>query len=305
MAVLTFSEDLLLQARQVGGDINPDFDRQTDTSARMPFYSVVGKNSKDSSYRGVLNGKSVEVSRSGEFRRKNDEGLMDYFEFLEMVVIDARTCYTIFKDNKAVARGVSTKGLSNAVWTESDGCVIVGASCDSSPYSRWTWEKQGGREGKVFDAYGNVLAKEDLATCSLQLWCYDPAADEYCIVQFSAGAIKAYREVARDIECQGVKVHSVLWRLGTRQVDNGASMAPSYVPELSPIRVLDKEEFAKADEKRAELVVKASALAAARQEALPPAPQRALPATSLFKSPPLIDVGPAEADPADVFATVD
>ncbi len=126
-------------------------------------------------------------------------------------------------------------------------------------------------------------------------------------MQFSAGAIKSYREAARDIECQDVKIHSLLWKLTTAAKDNGDNLAPSYVPVMTPIRVLTADEFSKSDEQRATLVVKMLALAPAKQEALP-LQRRALPLNSAFNAaslPALISKGPADHDPADVFSTVD
>jgi hypothetical protein len=297
----TLSEDILRQAQAVGGDLNPDFDRQTSTSETLPFYSVVGRNSKDSSYRGELNGKSVEISRAGEFRRKNGEGTFDYSESLELVIIDARTSYALWEDEKIVARGISTQGFTKAVWT--DGKFPAGTSCDTSPYNRFTWEKLGGKEGRCLDPdTGKVITKEDLANCQLQLWCWDVAADEYCVVSFSAGALRHYREFVRLIECQGVKMHSLLWCLRTLAVDNGASAAPSYVPDLSTVRVLTPDEFAKADEKRAELVVKALKLSAPDAQVLPPAKKFAsIAEASAFSSPPTLET--AVADPSDPFVT--
>jgi hypothetical protein len=302
----TLDFDLLQQARAVGGDIHPD-DRQTSTSETLPFYSVIGKNSKDSSYRGVLNGKSVEVSRAGEFKRKNEEGTYDFYPELELCIIDARTAYTIFGENKPVAKGISTEGFTKGVWTWAEDKVEVGTSCENSPYNRFWWERNGGKEGKVFDpSTGKVLVKEDLATCALQLWAWDVKADEWCIVQFSAGALRHYRDFVRGLETQGVKMHSLLWKLTSEPVSNGDNVAPSYIPKLEPIRVLTEDEFLKADMKRAELVNKTLALGEAlyRQEALSPASAKALPAKSAFSMPPLIDKGPADVDPNDVFATV-
>lgn len=301
MATLTFSEDLLRQAQQIGGQFDPEFDRQTSTAETMPFYTVVGKNSKDSSYAGRLNGKTVEISRAGSFRRKNGEGENDYFDELDLVIIDARTSYTLFQDNQPAAKGISTKGFYNAVWYDGR---FVGEPVEGNPYFRWYWEKNGGPDGKVRDPEtGQVILKENLATSALQLWCWDVEKDEYCVVQFSAGALKHYREFVRGVETQNVKMHSLLWHLTTRQVDNGASAAPSYVPELQPVRVLTAEEFEKADAKRVELVSKALALAP-EPAVLPPAEQKALPKTSAFSNPPDINLGPADADPADVFANV-
>ncbi len=306
-ALMEIPADLLNAARAVGGEIDAEFDRQTATSEVMPFYSVVGKNSKDSSYAGVLNGRTVEVSRAGSFRRKNGEGENDYFDELELAIIDARTSYALFAkgENQPVARGISTKGFYDAVWTDGSR-YPKGTPVESSPHFRWYWEKNGGPEGKVLDPEtGRVIAKEDCATSSLLLWCWDIGKDEFCLVQFSAGALKHYREFVRGVEAQGVKMHSLLWKLTTRQVDNGASAAPSFVPELAPIRVLTPDEYDKADSQRTTLVGKALALAEGRQEVLPPANQKALPTKSAFASPPDINVGPADADPSDIFASVD
>jgi hypothetical protein len=268
---LLLSDDLLRQAQLIGGEIEPEFDRQTSTSESLPFYSVVGKNSKDSSYRGLMDGKSVEVSRAGMFRRKNEEGEPEYYEALELVIIDARTSYTLFEDNQPVARGISTKGFFDPVWT--DGKFGVGASVETCPYFRWYWEKNGGKEGRVFDPdTGKVITKEDLASSALQLWCWNLSVDEYCIVQFSAGAIRHYKDAVRAIEMQGVKTHALLWKIATAQHDNGASAAPTYAPLLEPLRVLDADEFKRAQAKRTELVSKALALAPFEaQTALPPA----------------------------------
>jgi len=306
MGLALFDESIIGKAREVGGEFT-EFDRQTSDSESARIYTVVGKNSKDGSYRGVLGGKSVEVSRAGEFRCKNPQGELDYFEKLaDFAILDARTAYVIFRENRVVARGISTNGLQQAVWTNSEGLVRVGDSCEASPFYRWSWEKLGGPEGRCRDDRGEVIMKEDLATCSLQLFCWDVPKDEHCIVQFSSGALKHYREFARSVEAQGVKMHSILWCLTTSQIDNGASAAPSYVPEPIPTRVLTPDEFAKADEKRASLVVKASALAPARLpkanslRELQESDRKALP--SAFSSVPLINVGPSEADPSDVFA---
>ncbi len=296
------SEDILKQAQAVGGAIDAEYDRQTTTADHMPLYSVVGRSSKDSSYRGEMNGKSVEVSRAGEFRRKNAEGFCDYFEHLELCILDARTSYTLWEDGKPVGRGISTQGFNKAVWTDGR---FAGQSCDSSPYNRFTWEKLGGKEGRCCDPEtGKVIAKEDLANCQLQLWCWDIAADEYCIVAFSSGCIRHYKEFARLVECQDVKMHSILWSLRTTPVSNGDNAAPSYVPELSTIRVLTPEEFDRANEKRAELVVKALSLVP--NEVLPPLPpkkQAALPYASAFKSvPSTTDNETTVADADDIFA---
>jgi hypothetical protein len=103
------------------------------------------------------------------------------------------------------------------VWT--DGRFAPGSSCETSPYNRFTWEKLGGKEGRCLDPdTGKVITKEDLANCQLQLWCWDLAADEYCVVSFSAGALRHYREFVRLIECQGVKMHSLLWKLTHRSL---------------------------------------------------------------------------------------
>jgi hypothetical protein len=300
---LVLNDDLLRQAQAVGGEFNDEYDRQTSTSEKMPIYSVVGKNSKDSSYAGVLNGKTVEVSRAGSFRRKNEEGLSDYFDELELVIIDARTSYTLFAkgEDKPVARGISTKGFYNPVWT--DGRFAPGTPIENHPYFRWYWEKNGGPEGRVCDPdTGKPIIKEDLANSALMLWCWDLSKDEYCLVQFSAGSLKHYREYVRSVETQGVKMHSILWKMTTRQVDNGASAAPSFVPDLTPVRVLTNDEYQKADVQRALLVVKAQSLAGPQQEVLPSAEQKALPKVSAFASPPDINLGPSDADPADMFA---
>ena len=304
-ATLTFNEDILAQARAIGGQIDPEYDRQTSTAETMPFYTVVGRGSKDSSYAGVLNGRTVEISRAGQFRRKNADGDPVYFDELELVILDARTSYALFAkgENQPVARGISTKGFYNAVWT--DGRFPAGTPVESSPYFRWFWEKNGGPEGRILDPEtGRVIQKEDLASSSLLLWCWDVAKDEYCLVQFSAGALKHYREYVRGVEAQGVKMHSLLWKLTTQQVDNGASAAPSFVPSLTPIRVLTPDEYDQADAQRVTLVGKALALGEGRQEVLPPTSQKALPQKSAFAAPPDINVGPAVDDPADVFASV-
>lgn len=292
-ATPTLSDDLLQQARLVGGQIESEFDRQTHTSDSMPFYSVVGKNSKDSSYRGLMNGKSVEVSRAGEFRRGNGEEGHDYFTELELIVIDARAAYTLFENNKVVARGISTRGFSDAVWT--DGRFPPGTPIETSPYNRFYWDKNGGKEGKVYSDDGKLITREDLATCSLQLWCYDPGKDEFCIVQFSAGALRHYREFVRGIETQGVKMHALLWKLTTDQVSNGDAVAPSFVPHLEPVRVLSPGEFEKMDVKRIELVAKATALALTGEIATT---QKSLPVAAAITNPPI------EADPDDVFAGI-
>lgn len=293
-AGLLLNPDLLAAAKSVGGEMDSDFDRQVGTSEALPFYTVVGRGSKDASYQGVLNGKQVEVSRAGSFRRNNAEGGTDYYDDLyEIAIVDARISQVIFEDNKVVARGISTKGLNSAVWTESDGRVTVGTLCDTSLYSRFTWEKCGGAEGRVKNYNGAVIQKDDLAKAGLQLWCLDIPRDEWCIIQFSSGAIKVYREAVRSLEAQGVKMHSVAWRIATEPFDNGLSAAPSYVPKLEGVRVLTPDEFAKVDARRAELVVKLLALAPPASQA---ASKPALPAASAFKDVPIVDPNDPFAD---------
>jgi hypothetical protein len=302
---LILSEDLLKQAQAVGGEINPEFDRQTGASETRPFYSVVGKNSKDSSYRGAINGKSVEISRAGEFRLKNAEGNYDYFEALEqLVILDARVSRTLFgRENKPVCRGLSTQGFYKSKCV--DGKMGTGADCEKCPFDRFFWDRNGGKEGRVWaPGLDTPVQKEDLCTSALQLWAWDLTKDEYCIVQFSAGAIRHYRDMIRDIEAQGVKAHSLLWRLSTEAKDNGTSSAPTYAPKLEAVRVLTADEFRRADEKRAELVVKALAAGEVKQEVLPPANMPALPAGSAFDAMP-VSAGPVEADPNDPFAKED
>jgi hypothetical protein len=297
MGSLILSEDILAQARGIGGEINTEFDRQTTTSETTPWYTVVGRNSKDSSYAGVLNGKTVEVSRAGEFRRKNGEGGQDYFEALEQIIIlDARTANTLFEDNKPACRAISTKGMYGAVVTE--GKMGVGTSCDTCPYNRFVWDRRGGKEGRVWGPNSErPLTKEDLCTSSLQLWCHDVARDENCIVQFSAGAIRSYRDMVREVEAKGVKLHSILWRLSTEPRDNGPSAAPTFIPKLEPVRVLSADEFDVADTKRLALVAKAQEVG---RTALPVVEQAALPAASAFDAQPT-NVGPA-ADDNDPFS---
>jgi hypothetical protein len=290
MGSLILSEDILGLARQVGGEMNAEFDRQTTTSEVMPFYSVVGKNSKDSSYAGKLDGRTVEISRAGEFRRKNGEGGSDYFEALEqLIILDARTANTLFEDNKPACRGLSTKGMYSAVSTDGK---FAGQSCDNCPYNRFVWDRRGGKEGRVWGPTGDKpIGKEDLCTSALQLWCYDAARDENCVIQFSAGAIRSYRDMVREVEAKGVKLHSILWHLSTEPRDNGANAAPTYIPKLTPVRVLTPDEFIQADDKRTILVTKAMDLG---KTALPaPIEQKALPGA--------IDLGPA-ADPSDPFS---
>lgn len=277
--------DLLKQAQAVGGQLDPEFDRQTQTSEKFPFYSVVGSNSKDANYRGTLDGKSVVISRAGDFRRKNEEGLPDYFsELPEMVIIDARTANTLFEDNQPACRGLSTQGFYKAVCTT--GKMGSGFSCEACPYNRFRWKSMGGEEGQVRSPEGKVITKTDLCNSALQLWCWDLSRDEYCVVQFSAGALKHYREFVRGLETQGVKMHSLLWRITTTAVENGQSAAPSFVPQLEPVRVLTEEEFRRADEKRAELVVKALALSEPKQEVLAASEKKALPQASAFTQVP-------------------
>lgn len=297
---LLLSEDILNAARQVGGEVDADFDRQTQTSEVMPFYSVVGKNSKDSSYRGQLNGKTVEISRAGEFRRKNGDGGHDYFEALEsLVILDARITRTLFgADNKPVCKGLSTKGFSNSVCTW--GKMTPGADCERCPFNRFFWDRNGGKEGKVWaPGMDTPVQREDLCTSALLLWCWNLEADEYCVVQFSAGAIRHYRDMIREIETKGVKAHSILWRISTEPKDNGNNAAPTYAPKLDAVRVLTPEEFDQANGKRVELVAKALAAGEAKQEVLPPAEMPALTAGSAFDAVP-VSVGP-EADGADPF----
>jgi hypothetical protein len=248
----------------------------------------VGKNSKDSSYAGVLNGKTVEISRAGELRRKNGEGGLDYFECLEqLVILDARTANTLFEDNKPACRGLSTKGMYNAISTDGK---FVGQSCDTCPYNRFSWQRRGGPEGRVWGTGDKPISKDDLCNSALQLWCYDAANDENCVVQFSAGAIRSYRDMVREVEAKGVKLHSILWRLSTEPRDNGANAAPTYIPKLEPVRVLSPQEFEEADAKRTVLVAKAMDLG---KTALPPAELKALPEAT--------NLGPA-ADPSDPFS---
>lgn len=273
------NEDLLRQAQQVGGDL-AESDRQTQPGGLFPWYTVVGKNSKDSSYRAELNGKSIEVSRAGEFRRKNEEGGCDYYDCLpSLVIVDARTANTLFQEGKVACRGLSTKGFYAPYSYGEDSVMGEGMSCDKCPFYRWNWQKAGGPEGRVLGPGGKPIAKEDLCNSSLQLFCLDLAQDEWCVVQFSAGALKHYREWARQVEVSGVKVHSLAWLLKTRQVDNGASVAPSYVPDPVAVRALTEEEFAKADAKRTELVSRAMNLSL--PAVLPPSPATAaLPAAA-------------------------
>jgi hypothetical protein len=295
MGSLVLSEELLAQARGIGGEINAELDRQTTTSEVVPFYSIVGRNSKDSSYAGVLNGKTVEISRAGELRRKNGEGGHDYFECLEQVIIlDARTANTLFEDNKPACRGISTKGMYSAVSTDGK---FAGQSCDNCPYNRFVWQRRGGQEGRVWGPNSErPLTKEDLCTSSLQLWCHDLEKDENCIIQFSAGAIRSYRDMVREVEAKGVKLHSILWRLSTEARDNGANAAPTFIPKLEPVRVLSADEFDVADTKRLALVAKAQEVG---RTALPVVEQAALPAASAFDAQPT-NVGPA-VDGSDPF----
>jgi hypothetical protein len=302
--------EALTQARAVGGDLL-DADRQTQTGTNIPFYSVVGRNSKDASYRGEMNGKSVEVSRAGEFRRKNAEGEPEYWDALpSMAIVDARMSKTLFENDKPACKGISTKGFFDPVSIDPNGKMGAGFNCNQCPYDRWNWERTGGKEGKVYSPDGKVITQADQCKSSLQLWCYDLALDEYCIVQFSAGALRHYREFVKSVESQGVKMHSICWAIATEAHDNGASVAPTYAPALNYLRVLNPDEFKKVDEKRAELVQKALD-AGSHQPALADvtrynsldeaiaAQQKALPALS---APPLITRGPAVHDPDDVFA---
>lgn len=309
MAAFTLDAAELERARSVGGEVQ-DADRQTQTGANLPFYSVVGRNSKDASYRGEINGRSVEISRAGEFRRKDANGEPEYFEGLGcMVVIDARMSKTLFQNDKPACRGISTKGFSASVSIDPEGLMGAGYNCDQCPFDRWNWERGGGKEGRIYSPSGSAVTQQDLCKASLQLWCLDVSADEWCIVQFSAGALKHYREFVRSVESQGVKMHSICWRITTEAYDNGASVAPTYAPAFEFMRVLNADEFKKADDKRTEQVTKALAAGQITQgQLLPPEgqkfnslaeAQRALPALS---APPLINIGPAVADPDDVFA---
>jgi hypothetical protein len=305
-ATFVLDTDLLNAARSVGGEIDTEHDRQTQPVERMPFYTVVGNNSKDANYRATLEGKSIVASRAGEFRLKNAEGEPEYFdELTNLIIIDARTANTLFEDQKVACRGLSTKGFYSAVVT--DGKMGKGFSCEACPYNRFFWQNKGGREGQVTSPEGKVIGKDDLCNSSLQLWCWSQDTDTGCIVQFSAGALRHYREFVRNVETQGVKMHSLLWRLTTQQVENGANTAPSYVPNLEPIRVLTTEEYEAADARRAVLISKAMDLAQSGSAAAlpPPTSQKALPTVSAFSAPPK---GLAEDDDiikADPFIGID
>lgn len=287
MTTFVLDTDLLNAAKAVGGEIVNELDRQTQPVERMPFYTVVGNNSKDANYRAVLDGRSIVASRAGEFRLKNAEGEPEYFpELTNLIIIDARTANTLFEDQKVACRGLSTKGFYSAVAT--DGKMGKGFSCEACPYNRFFWQNKGGREGQVTSPEGKVIGKEDLCNSALQLWCWNLDTDSGCIVQFSAGALRHYREFVRNVETQGVKMHSLLWKLTTQSVENGANTAPSYVPNLEPIRVLSSEEYDAADARRVALISKAMDLA---QSGSKPAlqagvEQKSLPAASAFSAVP-------------------
>ena len=190
---------------------------EIDESDRLSGTSTIG-----TKFIGICQNQGTNVQKleaAGKFFTKNDEGELEFYETLEVIMLESQRRGTRFEDKSVVCRS-----YGGIVGQNNEKC----ASCEYSPFVK----NDIPQTAKCKGSYVVLCVPADN-------WHAEPF-----FFQVGAGAIKDFKDYASDLQNKHKRpVFSVVTRITTVRRDNGHGSL-NFVPVFKPIKALGAEDTA-------------------------------------------------------------